>query len=77
MRSQKNQAYVTLAYHWTLFRSNVKRGNLDAFNANKISPIHDVKPTICQFCIRLGKMGCPLTKSTIIELANALIEGSI
>jgi hypothetical protein len=31
-------------------RSRVKRGNLDAFNANQISPIHDVEPTICQFC---------------------------
>jgi len=54
-------------------RSRVKRGNLDAFNANLISPIHDVEPTICQFCIRLAKMGSPLTKTTIIELANDLL----
>jgi hypothetical protein len=38
-----------------------------------ISPIHDVEPTLCDFCIRLGKMGNPLTKTTIIELANDLI----
>ncbi len=51
----------------------MKLGNLDAFNANQISPIHDVEPTIRQFCIRLGKMGNPLTKTTIIELANDLL----
>ncbi len=28
---------------------------------------------LCDICIRLGKMGQPLTKSTIIELANSLI----
>jgi hypothetical protein len=32
-----------------------------------------VEPTICQICIRLGKMGNPLTKTTIIELANDLL----
>jgi hypothetical protein len=38
-----------------------------------LSPIHDVEPTFCDFCIHLGKMGNPLTKTTIIELANDLI----
>jgi len=39
-----------------------------------MSPIHDVEPTLCDFCIRSGKMGNPLTKTTIIELANDLIS---
>jgi hypothetical protein len=68
----KKQAYLTLASLDTI-RSRVKQGNLDAFNANQISLIHDVEPTICQFCIRLAKMGNPLTKTTIIELANDLL----
>ncbi len=51
----------------------MKRGNLNAFNSNMISTIHDVEPTLCDFCIRLRKMGNPLTKTTIIELANDLI----
>jgi hypothetical protein len=38
-----------------------------------MSPIHDVEPTLCDFCIHSGKMGNPLTKTTIIELANDLI----
>jgi len=54
-------------------QSRIKRGNLDAYNA----PIHNVEPTICQFCIRLGKMGSPLTKTTIIELANDLLADTL
>lgn len=54
-------------------RSRVKRGNPDGGNENQLSPIRDMEPIICDFCIRLGKMGCPLTKTTIIELANDLI----
>ena len=34
----------------------------------------EVEPLICQFCIRLGKMGQPLTKKTIIEFANSIIS---
>ncbi len=49
-------------------RSRVKRGNLDAFNPSQQSSIKDIEPSIW-----LGKMGNPLTKSTIIELANGLI----
>jgi hypothetical protein len=55
-------------------RSRVKRGNLDAFNPSQQSPIKDIEPVLCKFCIRLGKMGDPLIKSTIIELANDLIN---
>ena len=29
-----------------------------------------------EFCVRLGKMGCPLTKTTVIELANDIISGT-
>ena len=57
-------------------RSRVKRGNLSAYNENQQSPILDIEPLICEFCIRLGKMGRPLTKTTVIELANDLASGS-
>ncbi len=69
----KKSGLCNISISLDTIRSRVKRGNLDAFNANQISPIHDVKPTICQFCIRLGKMGNPLNKTTIIELANDLL----
>jgi hypothetical protein len=38
-----------------------------------VSPISDIEPIICEFCICLGKMGKPLTKTTIIELANDIV----
>jgi hypothetical protein len=69
--SKKSGLYVSISLD--TIRSRVKRGNLDAFNANLMSPIHDVEPTLCDVCIRLGKMGNPLTKTTIIELVNDLI----
>jgi len=57
-------------------RSRVKRGNLSAYNENQQSPILDIEPLICEFCIHLGKMVRPLTKTTVIELANDLASGS-
>jgi hypothetical protein len=57
-------------------RSKVKRCNLTAFNKNQQSLIMDLEPNICKFCIRLGKMGCPLTKTTVIELLNDLVSGT-
>jgi hypothetical protein len=36
--------------------------------------IAEVEPLICQFCIRLGKMGQPLMKQTITEFANSIIS---
>jgi hypothetical protein len=55
-------------------RSRVKRKNLKAFNPSQQSPIKDIEPIICQFRFQLRKMGRPLTKTTIIELANDLIS---
>ncbi len=54
-------------------RSRVKRGNPDAYNESQQSPIKELEPIICELCIRLGKMGRPLTKTTIIELANDIV----
>jgi hypothetical protein len=54
-------------------QSRVKRGNPDGGNENQLSPTRELEPIICDFCIHLGKMGRPLTKTTIIELANDLI----
>ncbi len=54
----------------------MKRCNLTAFNKNQQSLIFQIKPIIWEFRIRLVKMGCPLTKTTIIELANDLMSGT-
>ena len=55
-------------------RSRVKRHNVSAYNPFETPLIAEVEPLICQFCIRLGKMGQPLTKKTIIEFANSIIS---
>ena len=57
-------------------RSRIKRGNLSAHNKNQVSPLHDVEPLILEFCIRLAKMGTPLTKTTVLELANDIVSGT-
>jgi hypothetical protein len=57
-------------------RSRIKRGNLSAHNKNQLSPLHHVEPLILEFCIRLAKMGSPLTKTTVIELANDIVSGT-
>jgi hypothetical protein len=54
-------------------RSRIKRGNLDATKTYSISPIADLEPLIVEFCIRLAKIGDPLTKKTVIQLANSLV----
>jgi phosphate starvation-inducible protein PhoH len=56
-------------------RSRVKRGNILGYNPQQLSPMHDIEPLIFEFCVRLAKMGKPLTKTTVIELANSLVSG--
>jgi hypothetical protein len=63
------QNYISLH----TIRSRVSRGNLEAINLQQMSPISAVEPIICEFCIRLAKMGKPLTKTTVIELANDIV----
>jgi len=57
-------------------RSRIKRGNLSAHNKNQLSPLDHVEPLILELCIRLAKMGSPLTKTTVIELANDIVSGT-
>jgi hypothetical protein len=54
-------------------RSRIKRGNAKGINCYAISPIADLEPLIVEFCIRLAKIGNPLTKKTVTLLANDLV----
>jgi hypothetical protein len=56
--------------------SRVKRGNLKGYNPQQSSPMHNIKPIIFEFCVWLAIMGKPLTKITVIELANSLVSGT-
>jgi hypothetical protein len=55
-------------------RSRIKRNNVTGYNPCETPLIAEVEPIICDFCIRLGKLGQPLTKSTVIEFANSVIN---
>ncbi len=41
---------------------------MEAFNPTEVSPIASLEPILCDICIQLGKMGRPLTKTTVIKL---------
>jgi hypothetical protein len=48
----------------------LKRNNASTYNPFKMPFIADVEPIICVFCIRPGKLGQSLTKTTVIEFAE-------
>jgi hypothetical protein len=52
----------------------IKRGNPEAINFQQLSPVHELEPIIAEFCIRLAQIGHPLTRETVIKLANDLIK---
>jgi hypothetical protein len=47
---------------------------MDGKNAMQISPIADIKPLIADFCIRITRLGEPLSKTTVINFSNDLIH---
>jgi hypothetical protein len=53
-------------------RSRIKRGKPDAIKTYLIFPIADLELLIVEFCIRLAKIGDPLTKRPVIQLTNSL-----
>jgi hypothetical protein len=56
-------------------RSQVKRDNVTAYNPFEMPLIANIEPIICDFCIRLGKMGEPLT-FIMLNLTKAKLHKS-
>jgi hypothetical protein len=54
----------------------IKRGHPEAFNAQQVSPVHELEPITAEFCIWLARMDNPLTRETVMSLANDLIKES-
>jgi hypothetical protein len=52
----------------------VLTGNVDGTNAVQISPVADIEPLIADFCIGRARLGEPLSKTLVINLANGLIS---
>ncbi len=55
-------------------RHRVLTGKVDGTNAAQISPVADIEPLIAYFCIRMARLGEPLSKTLVINLANDLIS---
>jgi hypothetical protein len=57
-------------------RNRVLRCNHTGEARQRISPIADVEPLLVEYCIRLSKIGTPLTQSEVRCLAFSLIQGT-
>jgi Tc5 transposase DNA-binding domain len=55
----------------------VKRNNLIAFSHQKSSPVAEIEPVLVEWCLMLANMGNPLTRETMIKLANEIIDGTV
>jgi hypothetical protein len=60
-----------------IVRSRVKQGNPDAYNQSQQSPIKELEAIICELCIQLRKIDKPLTKTTVMELANGIVLDTV
>jgi Tc5 transposase DNA-binding domain len=56
--------------------SRVRRNNTAGTQPQKMSPIEEIEPLIVEWCVKLAKMGKPLTRNDVIELASEIIEGT-
>jgi len=54
-------------------RHRVLSGNVQGINTTQMSPVADIEPLIAEFCIRMARLGEPLSKTLVINLANDLI----
>ena len=59
---------------WRTVRHRILSGNIDGKNVTQISPVADIEPLIANFCIRMARLGEPLSKTIVINLANDLIH---
>jgi hypothetical protein len=54
-------------------RHRVLSGNVQGINTTQMSPVADIEPLMAEFCIRMARLGEPLSKTLVINLANDLI----
>jgi len=58
--------------------SRVKRGNVLGWQGhnNTTTPMKNVEPILAAFCVKLVRSGTPLDKSSFLELAISLVQGT-
>ena len=52
----------------------VYRNNLTGYKYQSTSPVAQMEPVLCDYCVRLCKIGKALDKKQVLLLANSLIE---
>jgi hypothetical protein len=60
----------------TTIRNRAHRKNISGIANQRISPLANVEPILVEYCLRLSKIGAPLTKDQVITLASSLIHGT-
>jgi hypothetical protein len=54
----------------------VQRKNVSGVSQSRTSPLAEIEPILVQYCIRLAKIGQPLTKDQLTGLAISMISGT-
>jgi hypothetical protein len=57
-------------------RNRVLRDNHTGTANQRLSPLANVEPLLVEYCIRLSKIGAPLTRNEVRSLAFSMIEGT-
>lgn len=57
-------------------RQRVDRNNLSGQSESRTSPLLEIEPVLVEYCIRLARIGQPLTKDQLTGLAISMIEGT-
>lgn len=68
---------VTGSINIKTIRNRILRKNLSGFQPQSQSPLHEIEPIIVQYCLKLARIKQPLTRDTVIRLAQSLIENTV
>jgi hypothetical protein len=59
----------------SIIKSRLARSNPAGTSQSSTSPMLEAEPYIAEYCIRLARIGEPLTKKGVLELARSFIAG--
>ena len=56
--------------------SRVRRNNVSGISESRTSPLSEIEPILVQYCVRLAKIGPPVTKDQLTRVALSMIKGT-